>query len=152
MIDCVGITGTQKGATEKQLVIFRLLIKHCRKYRGGVCIGADEQTAIISKEEFGLYCIGHLPSNPIKMSRRLDVYNELMPTEPYLERNWNIAYTSTAGIGLPKAFQEENRSGTWYTVRRFRWLRKPLAIIWPDGSILFEHGGLEAFSDDPNHT
>jgi hypothetical protein len=140
----IGVTGTQKGGTAAQLYTFKLLIKHGNVYRGGVCIGADEQTAVIAKAE-GLYLIGHPPIKLSKKSKLLDIYDEMCEPKEYLDRDVDIAVKSSAGIGVPKGFEEEMRSGTWYTIRRFRGFKVPSAIIWPDGSILFENGGAEFF-------
>lgn len=139
LLDHVGITATQHGATLDQLSTFRKLIRLFMVYHGGVCIGGDEQTAAIAKAE-GLRVEGHPPIRKAKMSKVLDVYDFMYPPEEYLERNLAIVYASGSGIGLPQRTSEDLRSGTWYTIRRFRVWKKPLAIIWPDGSMTLERG------------
>lgn len=147
MIEHVGITGTQHGATPSQLYMFRRLIQKCRRYHGGVCVGADEQTAIIAKREFGLITYGHPPLNKSKMSKVLDVYDVIMEAKEYLDRNDDIAQWANAGIVIPQGFKEELRSGTWATYRRFMKYTRPTAVIWPDGTVKYENRGIVSFNE-----
>lgn len=43
-------------------------------------------------------------------------------------------------IATPSSKEEELRSGTWSTVRYARKLRRPVTLIYPDGSVVEEKG------------
>ena len=59
----------------------------------------------------------------------------LLPKQAYLVRNQQIAGAAHLQIGAPHTFKEEMRSGTWATIRYAYTRRKPLLILWPDGSL-----------------
>lgn len=58
---------------------------------------------------------------------------------PYLQRNMNLAKTSSILIGCPKTDEEVLRSGTWATIRNARKLGVPVIIIKPSGEIVREY-------------
>lgn len=140
----VGGTGSQHGCTPQQLSTFQRFISIAKSYRNGVCIGADEQTSVIAHEA-GVEVIGYPPIKPNKRSKRLDLYNRLFPPKPYLERNTDIVLDSKVIIALPSSGKEQLRSGTWATVRRARFFKKPLAIILPDGNVSYERDADKIF-------
>jgi hypothetical protein len=61
-----------------------------------------------------------------------------LPILPHLKRNGHIVDASHVMIACPRLMHEELRSGTWMTIRYARRADKPLAIVWPDGSITQE--------------
>lgn len=54
--------------------------------------------------------------------------------KPPLDRNPDIVNAGECVIATPGQMVEELRSGTWAAIRYARRVRKPVHIIWPDGS------------------
>ena len=54
--------------------------------------------------------------------------------KPPLERNCDIVLDGDLLIATPHGYQEEMRSGTWYTIRQARKRGKKIIIVWPNGS------------------
>lgn len=124
----IGFTGTQDGTTCEQHEALVRVLKES--------VGADEEAADIIHE-----CvpkptiIGHPPTNRKKMSRFVEyVCNDIAPAEPYLIRNHRIVDATEKMIACPKG-DEELWSGTWATIRFARRSKKPVVIIWPDGTV-----------------
>ena len=86
----------------------------------------------------GIATIGHPPT----LSRRrafLD-YNEEREPLPYLVRNRAIVAEGIDGlIAAPKGWVEEQRSGTWATIRYARQAGRRIWIVRPDGAVRLEH-------------
>jgi hypothetical protein len=55
---------------------------------------------------------------------------------PPLDRNKMMVDDCEALIATPRLMVEELRSGTWSTIRYARKCRKPVHIVWPDGSYI----------------
>ena len=68
----------------------------------------------------------------------LDMSDEVRDPLPYLERNRAIVDACDILIACPKGMQEEQRSGTWATVRYARRRDRPIVIVWPDGTVTRE--------------
>lgn len=132
-----GFTGTQQGMTSSQESTLSLLLPrfHVRVLHLGDCLGADDEAHIIA-HRLGLRTIGHPPT--IADRRAFCTYAEERPAAPYLERNRVIVDESAVLIAAPKGYVEEQRSGTWYTVRWARASKKPVVVIWPDGKLTDE--------------
>jgi hypothetical protein len=135
----VGFTGTQEGMTQDQRVA---VFDECDdlwpdEVDHGLCVGADEQFHDLVDANLNAVINGHPPSNRSKMSER--VCDVLHPPKPYLKRNHDIVDASDRLIAAPRLMCEEQRSGTWSTVRYARTLRRPIAVCWPDGSVTREN-------------
>jgi hypothetical protein len=135
----VGFTGTQEGMTRVQRIA---VFDECDdldpdEVDHGLCVGADEQFHDLVDANFNAIINGHPPTNTSKMSDR--VCNVLFPPKPYLERNHEIVDVTERLIAAPYRMIEEQRSGTWSTVRYARTLRRPIAICWPDGTVTREN-------------
>jgi hypothetical protein len=63
----------------------------------------------------------------------------IWPAKPPLERNHDIVDQADVMIATPRTMQEEQRSGTWATIRYARKKGRELHIIWPDGTIAEEN-------------
>jgi hypothetical protein len=109
-----------------------------------MCIGADAQFsyAVVDVVEVGSelpHEVAH-PSN-LKSLQMKDCWaEEVRKPLPPLERNRNIVDVVDVLLAAPKG-PEELRSGTWSTVRYCRKVQKPLAILWPDGTVTEEGKG-----------
>lgn len=53
---------------------------------------------------------------------------------PPLERNRDVVDASDVLLACPGGMAEEQRSGTWATIRYARKAGKPVVIVWPDGT------------------
>lgn len=138
----VGFTGTQQGCTQAQKSVLRLRLSIMREqsaqceFHHGDCIGADADAYYEAVAAF----FATICHPPIEKSKRAFTVNDLThePKE-YLERNRDIVNDTFGLIACPKSFMEELRSGTWATVRYARKIKRPIMIIRPDGSFLFEN-------------
>jgi hypothetical protein len=57
---------------------------------------------------------------------------------PPLARNDDIVTAAAVMLATPKGMREELRSGTWATIRRARAARKPLAVVFPSGAVVYD--------------
>lgn len=137
----VGFTGTREGLTTEQHSSL------CRWFREsttrptfllhGVCFGADVEAV----EAFSVCCPGAMivaypPVNKSMMSpTALHDSDERKPAAPYLERNHAIVDDCDVLLACPKGENEEQRSGTWATIRYARKQGKRIVILWPDGTV-----------------
>ena len=136
----IGFTGTQRGLSKFQkeslTKLFSELIVNDRgcEFHQGDCVGADQQANKINLHEH-TWCrrIGHPPTNDRK--RAWCSVDEWRIVKPYLERNHDIVDETEVLIACPKSLVEEQRSGTWATVRYAKSLGKEIYIVWPNGEI-----------------
>ena len=134
----IGVTATQKGATEAQLATFeRLLRSNLRpaELHHGDCIGGDEQAHNLAFP-LGIRTVAHPPTNGKARAYCLADYS--LKPRPYLDRNKDIVNAVDVLLAMPRLDQEERRSGTWSTVRYARQVKKPIGIIWPNGNVTLE--------------
>jgi hypothetical protein len=149
----VGFTGSQEGVTEAQrsalltwLIAFReagAIWQH-----NGDCIGSDKAAADLWCAIGGKVSL-HPPAHPQK--RAFLAHNEIATPKGYLERNQDIVDACTVLVATPLQF-ETQRSGTWATIRRARKARKPILIIWRNGSVLQENWPTQAIDAQSGET
>ena len=143
----IGITGTREGLTREQR---DALADHLRRwllfsiqgvpeFHHGGATGADRHAHNVVREVYGVtarvvvHPASDLPEPPTDWTDA----DELRPAYPALVRNRRIV-DATAGNGMllafPRTRREEQRSGTWDTVRAAR--RRNLAVLyfWPDAT------------------
>lgn len=131
----VGFTGSRRGMTPKQRMVFTKTIKHLAPtlFVHGDCLGADEQAHEIVRAETG----ARIRIRPTHFSR-LRAHcegDEVLPTRPPLDRNQDIVDDCEVLVATPASVQEVSRSGTWATIRRGWKAEKRVIIVFPDGSI-----------------
>ncbi len=134
----VGFTGTQATMTQAQWeklcwLLQQLEPTHCHH---GDCVGSDAYFHQAAKQQARLV-VSHPPDNDSK--RAFCQADETRPPKPYLERNKDIVHESYCLIAVPKTAFEEQRSGTWSTVRHARKLHRLIYIILPNGAIHTEN-------------
>lgn len=131
----IGFTGTQRGMTVAQQTVVRRLSRSLvvDEAHHGDCVGADADFDAIMRER-GVPRHVHPPDDPKKRAFVRD-FAVRYPTKPYLERNRAIVDDTDALIAAPKGATEEQRSGTWATIRYARNAGKAVTIVWPNGSI-----------------
>lgn len=133
----IGFTGTQEGTTKQQrkaLIAYLTKLGLADSYGHGDCVGADADFHHVLRDLFGAdaHIIGHIPDNDSR--RAFCDFDEYRPPRPYLKRNEVIARENDIVIACPKEHEEQQRSGTWTTVRRALAAGKTVRIIFPDGS------------------
>jgi hypothetical protein len=135
-MNAVGFTGTAQGMTSTQLATAKKVLSNLYAPGGvfhhGDCVGADAEAHRLAQAQ-GFRIIIHPPSNPSK--RAFCTGDEARVGKPYLDRNQDIVNECRVLVATPKGFAEEQRSGTWATVRRARQAGKTVFIIWPDGKV-----------------
>lgn len=138
----VGFTGTRRGMTSEQETTFAAQLVGLTDPRAemlvhGDCLGADAQAHAIARR-LGLEAVAY-PANIPGMRAFTDAGTMASPAPP-LERNKRIVGACGLLIATPARSVEEQRSGTWATIRYARRQGKHVIIIWPDGSATIEAG------------
>lgn len=130
----LGFTGTQQGATHKQVNSLIVLLNQLKptEVHHGCCVGADYQFHNLCLTR-SYKIVLHPPINTTKMAPVGEFFESREPA-PYLKRNQHIVEECDILIACPKEMEEEVRSGTWATIRRVRRADKEHYIIWPTGS------------------
>lgn len=137
----LGFTGTSKGMTPEQKTRVRDLLTQYRvlgaeEFHHGLCIGADEEAAIIAKS-LGYRIIAHPgynPKNPASTLFRSDFSDndEVREAKPFIKRDHDIVNETNSLIAAPLAWEEEIRSGTWTTVRYAEKKKKHRDMVYPE--------------------
>ena len=136
MKERVGFTGTRKGMTDEQTLVFTVWIMTMDPYEfhHGDCKGADEEAHNIVRVKINrCRMIGHPPDND-KQRAKCKFEMNYLPA-PYLERNRDIVDDVDHMVACPSTMKEKERGGTWYTIRYARKQGRKLTIIYPDGTI-----------------
>jgi len=133
----IAFTGTRKGMSNRQKLTLTYLISSLYYSKGILCfthggaIGADtDADEIINKLGYKPYI---RPGSDERFSywfikkRRSNVYGAKL----YLQRNKDIVNDSEILIACPYTLTEEQRSGTWATIRYARKINKPIIILDP---------------------
>lgn len=148
----IGFTGTQKGVKKPQLYALESELKldhgddgyspKSSKFLHGGAVGADTVADALA-------CV--LEFKDIEVfpchNERYTFWTEkgdgrvrsIHSVKPPLMRNRIIVKRSQKLFATPVGFNEELRSGTWATIRYMRELKKPIVIIFPDGSVKYEN-------------
>lgn len=138
----VGFTGTREETTTEQ---FHALCEWMKRQSGvaefhhGCCVGADSDAWEAAVEHLkGAKVVAHPPTNKSLVSESaIEFADEVRDAKPYLCRNADIVNEADMILACPKG-PEEQRSGTWSTIRYGRKLGRRIVIVYPDGSIVEE--------------
>lgn len=136
----IGVTATRNGLTLAQVTVFSDLFGELVavadpekvELHHGDCVGGDATLDRIAKM-YGVWRVGHPPTNDAYRAW-CDV-DELLEPKEYIARNHDIVDVTTelwVGAG---GMTEQQRSGTWATVRYARRHDRPITIVFPDGSV-----------------
>lgn len=128
----VGFTGTRHGMTTHQRPVVAELIRGCDWLHHGDCDGSDREAHYIATA-LGIKTAAHPPSN-LKLRAQCGATFIHQP-KGYLQRDRDIVNATVRMIATPHGMEEEERSGTWYTIRYAQSVGKPVMIVFPDGSI-----------------
>lgn len=137
----VGFTGTRRGMTQPQLaaVLYYFRQHPDGELHHGDCIGADENAHRLALGELSRIVI-HPPDNPRLQAHCATKYPgegvEIVELPPmgYIARNHGIVDVSDILIATPGEMHEVQRSGTWATIRYALKCKRPVFILYPDGS------------------
>lgn len=139
----VGFTGTNKGMQPEQKDKVRELLTLIKsqhpddtiELHHGLCIGADEQAAIIAKE-LGFRVVSHpgnSPRNPNGTQYRSDWTgsDETREVKFFIDRDKDIVNEVSEMLAAPLTREERTRSGTWTTVRYARAQHRAIQMVLP---------------------
>lgn len=128
------VTGTRLGATTDQIDAFEqwLMREKIETLHHGDCVGADAEAAKIA-ERLGCRVICHPPAQT--GDRAYVESDETRQPLTYLARNRAMVEEAKRLIGFPRNMVEEERGGTWYTIRYALKRGYPVTIIWPNGRV-----------------
>lgn len=131
----VGFTGTRKGMTPRQgeTLVHLLLKLGAVEFHHGDCQGADIQ-AHRATTVLGIPVSVHPPEDD--KSRAFAISPDVRQAKPYIKRNHDIVDETDVLIATPSTSVEQQRSGTWATVRYARRTHKRVVIIQSDGTIV----------------
>ena len=115
----VGFTGTRRGMSGNQKAELEQLLQELQPeseyFHHGDCVGSDAQAHEIASR-LGYEIIIHPPEN--SSARAFCKGSEVtLPPLPYLIRNHRIVELCHVLIAATLSSTEEQRSGTWATVR-----------------------------------
>jgi hypothetical protein len=142
----LGVTGSRHGLTQAQMTtVTRLLRQYAAPWgvfgtlelHHGDCAGVDVQVASIAAG-LGYRTVSHPPTN--ESWRGWHVSDEIRPPRDYLARDRTIVHECELLIACPSTHWPQARSGTWYTIRYARQVRRPLLLVSPTGEVI-EHQG-----------
>ncbi len=139
----MGFTGSRNGVTEAQRKALMWLILHHmpEAVHHGCCVGADAHFAAFC-DSMGArpYMVGH-PSDLTDLTSpeavlACDLVHDRLPP---LERNREIVDACELLVACPDG-PEQQKSGTWATIRYARKVGKQTHVIFPDGTSIV-YGG-----------
>lgn len=131
-----GFTGTRAGMTEFQGTMIERIYRRGQPVivRHGGAWGSDAQMHLVWKRKCKESVAYVFPAD----EKRAALYRQEDPhrvrvqaVRPPLERNPLIVEESTLLIATPHKEHEEQRSGTWATIRCAARQNLPVLIIWP---------------------
>jgi hypothetical protein len=101
----------------------------------GSCIGADFEVAVIARK-LGMHIESH-PANDVPAHKVADAPADIRyPPRRAKARNQEIVNLCDRLVAAPRGPEKSNlRSGTWMTVRMARRAKKPIVLVWPDGTV-----------------
>ena len=129
----VGFTGSRTEPSPEQIDWLRqqlavLWLAGYRVLHHGDCTGADAAAHRVA-HDLGYRIMVHPPENPKHRAFcDLTPVDYLLPERPYLTRNRDIVDACEFLLALPSG-QEDNHSGTWYTIRYADDTGVPLAML-----------------------
>ena len=125
----IGFTGARVGMTtdQRKLVIQTLKSFNSFTLHHGDCIGADAEAHIIVRSQFkDSEIIVHPPK--VDKYRAFCEGDIIHKPQDFTVRDRDIVKDTTILIGTPKSL-DQGKSGTWYTIRYAKRIKKPVIVI-----------------------
>ena len=134
----IGFTGTRGEITHQQRAKLSELLTSLdgKILCHGDAIGADAEAHDLARQKNYVIHIHPCTLEDQRAFREADV--EYQPKEP-LDRNKDIVSKCNVLLAIPKGFNEEQRSGTWQSIRYARIRKRKTHIIFPDGTVRVEN-------------
>lgn len=133
----LGFTGTRRGMTQPQIEAFRNTVKafDVKEWHHGDCFGADAKSHTEIKNLFPYATIVIHPPNNVSMRAWCRSGNvQILGVLPCLTRNQEIVTDTDVLVAAPGEMEEQQRSGTWSTVRYALRNGRFVLIVYPDGT------------------
>jgi hypothetical protein len=132
----IGFAGTREGMSPKQhRSVFRLLTEmedgNLTGHHGD-CVGSDEDFHDLCKIQIGMPVEGHPSTHHLRAYCKVDVEHAVADTAV---RNLAIVTAADIMIATPLEMVEQQRGGTWQTIRMARKAGKPLYLGLRDGTV-----------------
>lgn len=143
----IGFTGTRHGMTPSQREAVAAIVEEVARGAAfgahhGDCVGVDAEFHDLCRQNpLGVIAVhpGPLDDLPNQAGRVGDSQHEPFP---HMRRNKNIVMMSTVMIAAPFEPVEQSHGGTWRTVKMARKAKRPLVIVWRDGTATKERWDL----------
>jgi hypothetical protein len=138
----IGITGSREGITNKQKITFGKYIDEAIASGGirlhhGMCVGWDEIAADIAYSR-GAYIIGHPGRFKDGKGNEFRALNckadTILEEKTHFERNRDIVDSTDILIAGPGWTEDPGKGGTSYTISYAQKKKKPVIIIFPNGT------------------
>lgn len=132
----IGFTGTRDGMTPQQKKTFRDLLLEIKpeSFSHGDCVGSDADAHQIAVE-IGIPIIIYPPRKNDLRAYCKASGAVIKPVADYLERNLAIISDTDQLIACPREYENQVRSGTWYTIRQAKKRNKTVRVILPNGQV-----------------
>jgi hypothetical protein len=126
----LGMTGSRMGMTDNAKLRLKYFLNenNISEAHHGDCIGADNEFHDIITE-YNIQSVIHPPTN--NKARAFCSGTIILPEKDYIPRNHDIVDSTDLLIAFPSSTTEEQRSGTWATIRYARKIGKQVFIIYP---------------------
>lgn len=139
----IGFTGTRHGMNILQIAAVTDIVRDASDWHDhidahhGDCRGADAGFHAIVQVLRG-HASWSIIVHPATRSeyRAFCQGGNILKPKPFMARNQDIVDTSTVMIAAPAEATEQQRGGTWATIRMARKAGKPLAIVLPSGEVV----------------
>jgi predicted Rossmann fold nucleotide-binding protein DprA/Smf involved in DNA uptake len=131
----IGFTGTRKGMTPEQIARATELLSTLGATRvvHGCAVGADREFHALTKKLL-------VVMRPVFTEQVSWAYAIAGPGDTVIDnepdpllRNRAIVHGADVMLAAPSGTREEQRSGTWATIRYARKKEKHVIIVWPSG-------------------
>lgn len=129
-----GFTGTRAGMHAFQIAMVRRVFRAGQPIvlRHGGAFGADFEAHAMWREVCKTSACNVWPADAKRAALFMGQERvKVEPVMPPLDRNIEIVKRSTFLVATPSKEVEEQRSGTWQTIREAAKINVPVLIIWP---------------------
>lgn len=131
----IGFTGTRFGMTQPQRASVKGILELYKtpdiETHHGNCVGADDEFHDLAGRVNAIRVI-HPPSDT-KLEANNPFFNEIRERKTHFARNRDIVDETDFLVAAPYHDSEQERGGTWYTVKYAEKRGKPVVIVWPNG-------------------